>query len=393
MSHASSIPQPADTDQPAAEAQSPSVRIIDARTAIDELIFAEDPWYALPLERQRELSDALIRQALREHLERCPSYRDYYARSGAAEPGTVALADIPLVSTRVFKFADLRSVEAHEVERWYRSSGTSGQPSRVPRDRASLERMVGSVHGSVGLLADWDEDEVAVINLGPGREHVEDVWFQYVMSLIEALYRSESRVPRDEAALDEIIGLAQSLLDDYEHLIVVGPPFHVLDLCEHMQRRGVELQAGEGATILTAGGWKRFGGRAIPKQEFRAVVARQFGLRGEAQVRDVFNQVELNTVLFECEAHEKHVPPWVHVAARDPETLQPVPDGEEGMLSYLDASCSAYPCFIVTEDVGVVRRGRCACGREGTRVDVLRRLESRAAKGCALKMGQIHANG
>ncbi|PRP98264.1 Acyl-protein synthetase, LuxE [Enhygromyxa salina] len=392
MTHAAPTSHPVGEESGAAAADA-GVRIIDARTAIDGLIFAEDPWYELPLDRQRELGEALIRQALREHLARCPAYRDYYERSGAAEPEAVALADIPLVSTRVFKFADLRSVEPEAVERWYRSSGTSGQPSRVPRDRASLERMVGSVHGSVGLLADWDEDEVAVINLGPGRERVEDVWFQYVMSLIEALYWSESRVPRDEAALDEISSLAQALLADYEHLIVVGPPFHVLDLCEHMERRGVQLQAGERATILTAGGWKRFGGRAIPKPQFRAAVARRFGLASEAQVRDVFNQVELNTVLFECEAHEKHVPPWVHVAARDPETLQPVGFGEEGMMSYLDASCSAYPCFIVTEDVGIVRQGRCACGREGTRVEILRRLESRAAKGCALKMGQIHAKG
>lgn len=40
----------------------------------------------------------------------------------------------------------------------------------------------------------------------------------------------------------------------------------------------------------------------------------------------------------------------------DPETLKPVADGEIGLLSYMDASSTAYPAFIVTDDIGIVKK-------------------------------------
>jgi long-chain-fatty-acid---luciferin-component ligase len=366
--------------------------IIDATTAIDDLIFSEDPWYAIPLGRQLEHSDRLVRESLAYHLEHCPAYRSYYERSGA--PGDIGRLDhidrVPLVSTRLFKLAELCSVRESAVERWYRSSGTTGMPSRVPRDRISLERMVGSVNSSVGLIGTWNEENVAVVNLGPGREHIHDVWFEYVVGLLEAKYRSCSVVPSDENALNRIVGLLRDLLGSFEHVAVVGPPFYALSLCEHLEAHGQTLAGGDQLTVITAGGWKRSADRAIEKVSFRERLRRSLGLTGVRQVRDAFNQVELNTVFFECEAHQKHVPPWVWAEARDPHTLRPMPAGTPGMMSYLDASCTAFPCFLLTEDVGAVQRGRCECGREGTRVDIRRRLESRAAKGCALRIGQIH---
>lgn len=368
------------------------VFIIDARTAIDDLIFSEDPWHALSLHRQLEHSDRLVREALNYHMNHCPSYLAHYERSGA--PSDVDRIDhidrIPLVSTRLFKLAELRSVPETAVERWYRSSGTTGMPSRVPRDRISLERMVGSVDSSIDLIAAWDEESLVVINLGPGREHIEEVWFEYVMGLLEAKYHSHSLIPSDTKALDRLVELVRRQLETAEHVVIVGPPFYALSLCEYLESRGQTLAGGDRLTVLTAGGWKRSADRAIEKASFRALLQRRLGLTSERQVRDAFNQVELNTVFFECEAHQKHVPPWVWAEARDPHTLRPATAGSPGMMSYLDASCTAFPCFILTEDVGTVVRGCCECGREGTRVDILRRLESRAAKGCALKIGQIH---
>lgn len=367
------------------------VRLIDATTPIDTLVFEEDPpWYDLPYSTQQSLTDELVRSTFDFHRDNCEIYARYVEQELGSGP-LDAIERIPLVSTRVFKFSSVLSVAEDAVEQWYLSSGTSGVPSRVPRDRRSLERLVGSVRSTVGLLDDWHEDGVAVVNLGPGREFVNDVWFQYVMSLIETVYETESIVPGDAESLHRISRLCDERLGQYDNLVVVGPPFHVLSLCESIEARERPVDGGARTTVLTAGGWKRFSGRAIEKPLFRERVRRAFGLASENQVRDAFNQVELNSVLFECSAHEKHVPPWVHAAARDPDTLLPVADGEPGMMSYLDASCTAFPCFILTEDLGVVRRGTCGCGREGVRVEVLRRLESRAAKGCALKMGQIHA--
>jgi len=81
------------------------------------------------------------------------------------------------------------------------------------------------------------------------------------------------------------------------------------------------VAGGTGMTVLTAGGWKRFSGQRIERAVFDPRACAAFGLADESQVRDAFNQVELNTVMIECSAHRKHVPPWLYAAARDPDRL------------------------------------------------------------------------
>jgi long-chain-fatty-acid---luciferin-component ligase len=363
--------------------------VIDASTPLDSLIFSEDPWYDLPLGEQAALTADLVQGALEFHLANCAPYAAYFERCGPRESRPQP-ADVPLISTRLFKHAEIRSVPAREIEQWYVSSGTNGPRSRVGRDRTSLERLIGSVRASLGLVGEWHEEEMTLINLGPGREDTGNVWFQYVMSLVELMYATHSVVRDGVLRAEGVTDLLVGLLAGGEHVGIIGPPFLVYELCRSIEGRGVAVEGGGRLTVITAGGWKRHAGVMPPRPEFERLVARSLRLERADQMRDAFNQVELNTVFFECAAHEKHVPPWVFAAARDPRSLGALPPGREGLLSYVDASSKSYPSFLVADDVGVVRVGACACGREGTRVEVIRRLDTRAQKGCALAMDKGH---
>ena len=75
-------------------------------------------------------------------------------------------------------------------------------------------------------------------------------------------------------------------------------------------------------------------------------------------------------------------PPWLHVTARDPVTLRPVPDGEIGLLTFFDLANVGSVSAVMTEDLGCVERGR---------VRVIGRAAGGEARGCALAIGQFHA--
>jgi long-chain-fatty-acid---luciferin-component ligase len=96
--------------------------------------------------------------------------------------------------------------------------------------------------------------------------------------------------------------------------------------------------------------------------------------------------VELNTVLFECDRHRLHIPPWLHVSARDPGTLDALPSGQTGVLAWLDPTAASYPAFLLSDDFGVVNDSACACGRSGESVAIVRRVRKVEARGCALKL-------
>jgi long-chain-fatty-acid---luciferin-component ligase len=371
--------------------------LVRSTTELDCHVFRdfEEPCiYDMDLQSQRSLRERLVREAFMRQLEVCPAYRGFVQRRlGKVDLETLPLSELPVFPTTAFKGnASLLSVPTSEVERWSKSSGTQGPQSIVPRDRITLERLLGSVQAGTRLIDTWYEGTIELFNLGPAREAAGDIWFTYVMSLVELVHETHHEVLHGQLDAMATAQRIEQSLGRSPRVGLIGPPVLVLELLERLTARGRSVDAADRLTIITAGGWKRHRGLAIPRQEFEQRCAAAFKLRHRHQVRDAFNQVELNSVFIECSAHHKHVPPWVMACTRNPATLAAQPLGELGLMSFLDASANSYPAFIVSDDVGTVEEGECPCGRAGTWISIQRRVEGRGQRGCAIAMDRSYAN-
>lgn len=393
---------------------------LDFSTELDDLIFAEveDSILNAPLATQTALTQRFVSEQYRQQVQHCAQYAAFVQAlapqtsvpvaanasavdamaTGDAANSDAALSSpdrastplaalsaeldlnrIPVIPTTAFKRAKVLSVPESEVAKWCKSSGTKGLQSLIARDRLSLERLLGSVRLGMGLIGDWYEHEVKVINLGPAQEDAGDIWISYVMSLVELLFDTDSTMNIDTA-----IAKVERALGEFEVVFLIGPPFMVNQLLDRLADVGKTIAGADKLYVITAGGWKKHAGGMVSRPALQEKMQAQLGMADLRQYRDCFNQVELNSVFFECDHHKKHIPPWVHAVARHPETLAALPDGETGLLSFLDASAISYPAFLVSDDVGVIRRGACGCGREAVTVEILRRVEGRASRGCAL---------
>jgi long-chain-fatty-acid---luciferin-component ligase len=361
-------------------------------TALDSCIFGMDEderqatCYELPSARQKELRQQFISDSLEHHLSVCPAYRAFAARVGAELEAPFDIDKVALVPTASFKQGGVLSVRPNQVDKWCRSSGTLGKPSVVGRDRITLERMLGTIRAGLGLIDCWYEHELSVINLGPDRLESGDLWFAYLMSLVELSFTTIHEVVDGRIDYARCVADLKRALDESPQVGIVGPPFYLIEMIGFIRERKIRIDGGERLSVLTAGGWKRAKGLIVPRLQLEERMSDAFKISSASQYRDAFNQVELNTVLFECSAHRKHLPPWVYARARDARTLSPLHNGEQGLLSFLDASATSYPAFIIGDDVGEVQEGACACGREGLAVRIDRRVEGRDARGCALTM-------
>ncbi|MGB1059468.1 MAG: long-chain fatty acid--CoA ligase [Ketobacter sp.] len=356
---------------------------VPATDDLDYTIFGGES-LDLPLSTQREIRETFVRSAFHQHIRGCSEYADFVARKNI-DTEHVALDTIPVIPVSAFKEQTLTSLPVAQIEKWSLSSGTRGTQSKVGRDQKSLERLLGSIHTGMEMLGQWHEDQVDVVHLGPTRNEAGDIWFLYVMSLIELIHPTTHFVAsgtlQSRQAIDRII---DTLHRSDQDIIVVGAPFLVIELTNVIEHRQLDIAAQDRLMVVTAGGWKRHSGMELTRAAFNERVCRVFGLSSDAQVRDIFNQVELNTAFVECSAHRKHVPPWVYASTRHADDLSVQRSGELGLLSYLDASATSYPAFIVTDDVGRVYEGTCPCGREGVTMEVVRRLTRAAARGCAM---------
>jgi hypothetical protein len=75
-------------------------------------------------------------------------------------------------------------------------------------------------------------------------------------------------------------------------------------------------------------------------------------------------------------------PPWVRTRAVDPETLEPLPDGETGVLRHWDLANLHTVAVLQTADLGVTYPG-------GFRL--LGRAPAAEARGCSIAMDELLA--
>lgn len=361
---------------------------------IDQLIYEDDACFNWTEDKMMQYQFELIKKAFTYHYNHCDDYRKY-AETLEVCPEDIKvykdLEKIPLITSSMFKIKDVITGDKDEVVKICTSSGTKGSISRVYRDETTLNRFLGSLQSTLDNI--FNIDDALCFNLGPSTEEAGDLWFSYVLSVVDMIFPTENYVSEDVFNPQKVIEDLDKYFDNYENLIITGAPVMMLELINYMNNNHIKIKNSEKIFFITAGGWKRYTGKIISKKEFWDKISECFIGADERKFRDSLNMVELNTILPECEEKIKHIAPWVKILIIDPLTGKPVEDGETGVIAYLDPSAKSFPCFILTDDIGRISlNGKCKCGRFGQGLEILRRVKSIESRGCALKVDKRYAN-
>ena len=94
---------------------------------------------------------------------------------------------------------------------------------------------------------------------------------------------------------------------------------------------------------------------------------------------------QVGGVYFENPLHYLHAPIYSEVIVRDPVTLEPLPDGQPGLVQVLSCLPTSYPGHsLLTEDLGVDPRSRSGRHRHGRPVfEILGRVPKTELRGCS----------
>ncbi len=363
------------------------VEHIDTTDVIDRLVFGPTDAMTAAELGARQL-DAMT-QAVTHHLDWCASYRAFAERVGfrvADLDSPDRLVLVPQIPSAAFKRDRIVSGEPTAGLTRCFSTGTRGPRSVVHRDRTTMQRLLGSVRVGTQLVGDLDDERVVVVDLGPPPDEQSPVWFSYLMSLVEIDHVTEHMARRGRLDLEAAAERIRDLLDQGFDVLVVGIPPLVAALAERARRPDVHVQAPGRIRIVTGGGWKQAEDRSLEPERFRELVMAAWGLEDTGAVRDTYNQVELNTVIFECSHHRKHLPPWLSVLIRDPADLTVMGPGHTGLITYLDPTAVSYPAFVVTDDLGRLETRPCPCGDSRPSLVIDRRVTRRGERGCALSL-------
>jgi len=356
---------------------------------IDALLTA--PTFSLePAEHQARLLRLLQMELTyaADRNERVCQYLDAWPTDYRA---AASLADLPYLPVGAFKASPpLTLTGAENITHTLASSATTGQtPSRVALDAPTSRRMVKGVVAIASdfigsrrrpyLVIDTAETLAAGAELGARAAAIQGLR-PFATEMVCCLGGNGAREPRiDESRLAAFAakwGAVEVLA--YGFTYVIWQHF-----VQPLRERGIRLQL-PNIRVLHSGGWKRLQEQAVTRAAFAAGVADVFGCSAD-RVLDFYGMVENVGVIYpDCVYGYKHVPAFATVIVRDPLTLRPVEEGQQGLVQVCSVLPTSFPGFLVlTDDIAeVIRYDGCACGRRGISFRFVKRVPQAEIRGC-----------
>ena len=348
--------------------------------------------FTTPFDRPLD-DDAFNAIALRVfayQYERNAPYAAFCARRGHTPETVTHWTGIPAVPTAAFKEVDLVAGDPAAAQAVFRTSGTTrGAERRGSHYVMDLSLYEASLLPAFGACVLPDAPQLTMLSLVPPAAEVPDSSLSHMIETVMTRLGSpesahcasvESGIDsvRLTAALHEAARLARPVC-------LLGTSFAFVRWLDDMERAGERFSLPAGSRLMDTGGYKGHG-RQVDEATLRDMYHARLGLPASHCVNE-YGMTEMLSQFYDSSLRDalagrgavrrKLGPPWVRSRIVDPESLQPLPPGSEGLLQHVDLANADSVMAIQTEDVAVA---------EGDGFRLLGRAAGAAPRGCSIAM-------
>ncbi|MEK8131428.1 CoF synthetase [Paenibacillus filicis] len=360
--------------------------------------FSDIEAYAEAPDREGRASEAdarfneLALQLFAYQFKHIPAYRKY-AQARRKSPLTVrSWQEIPPLPIQAFKELTLSCEPEGEAEAVFMTSGTTQADKRGKHYHPTLEVWDASMAPPFKRYVLPDREKMTILVLSPAEDvNRNSSLSRYLSRAVELFGEADSRLffsPEDGIDLSAVLTALQEREANGGPVLLMGATFayvHLLDACEE---QGKQIRLPEGSRIFDTGGLKGQA-REISPEELYAGLERHLGVKREDCV-NMYGMTELSSQLYDRNirsrfltgesVYEKAGGPWIRTLVLHPETLEPVADGERGVLAHYDMASWNSAFAILTEDMGYrTERGLVLLGR----------VKGSEARGCSIAVDQL----
>lgn len=360
-----------------------------------ETLLSVPPHSINQIEKNKLFKKALFENFL-HHYTNCLPYQKLCIKRGwnKGHKTDFNLEEFPYLPVEIFKDMHLTSVSNENLVRTLQSSATSGQiPSTVSLDNATRNRQMKTLIWLLANRLGKDRRPFLVMDVDPRNIKSTQHKISARAAAVRGFLTAASSVSycMHEALDGEIEINLQQLLNALEEAqnsgkkVVIFGYTYVLYIyaAKKLSEKDVKFNLSN-ATLLHLGGWKKLQSQAVSKESFNKLMNNVFGIKTK-NIIDCYGFTEQLGVLYlDGEDGIKRTSMVSEVIVRNPVTLQPCMDGEEGLLEFLTPLPLSYPgSAILTDDVGrIISREKGNDGRQGTAFEILGRRKKSEIRGC-----------
>jgi hypothetical protein len=321
--------------------------------------------------------DELALAAFAFQVERIAPLRELCARRGVDPARLAAWHEVPLVPVAAFRSVELAAAPPREV---FRSSGTHG-PERSVHRHPYPDLYRAAIDASFPHYCLPRGDRPPMLSLVPSRELAPDSSLGFMVAHLLERHGGPGSAyavgPRGVEA-----GAARSWLGARQRsgapVMILATAFALAELLEALDRLGLRFRLAPGSAVFLTGGFKGRR-RALDERELATALADGLGLGAEAIVGE-YGMTELTSqaytrTLLGGRGDLFVTPPWLRFRILSPESLEPLADGEPGLLALFDLANLGSALHVLTEDLAVA---------EPVGFRLIGRAAGAALRGCSL---------
>ena len=263
--------------------------------------------------------------------------------------------DVPAVPVMAFRGQALHAAPAREI---FRSSGTTGGEAQRSVHYHPLPDLYRAVIECTFPSACFPgtEEKRPMLSLVPSRKVVPDSSLGFMCEhVLDRFGAPPTTVAMDEKGLR--VELANRWCRELQGAgTILTTAFALAFWLDALEEQDLAFSLPEGSTLFETGGFKGRT-REIERQTLLRRIRHRLGIEPSAVVRE-YGMTELTGhfythVLHGGDPDRFHIPPFMRVHMLDPESLEPVPLGQPGLLTFFDLSNVGSAIHVITQDLGV----------------------------------------
>lgn len=338
----------------------------------------------------REFTALALR--LFEYQFRCNApYRRVCEERGRTPDTVIHWREIPAVPIAAFKYADLVTEPGEEAAAVFRSSGTTRPEQRSRHVHPSLRvyDLNATLNFAAHVLPDGARLPIYVIY--PPPEEMPDSSLAYWFALMVRHFGgpgSDWFVRGGVLEAERLAATLQRCAEDGQPVCLLAASFSLVHLLDRWTREGISIHLPPASRLLDTGGYKGRS-REIPQGELYGLVTAVLGIPYESIV-NMYRMTEHSTQFLDAVLRNhlrgiqapryKAVPPWARTLVVDPETLEPLPAGQVGLLLHYDLANRASVLAVLSEDLG---------RWSGEGFELVGRVQGSEARGCSIALDEF----
>ena len=350
-----------------------------------------------------EASNELFLKAMQENCtyqyENCEDYRRILDEKQFHPRDLKEYKDIeklPFIPTLYFKQHALFSMPQRRLLIKATSSGTSGKKSQMGFNFSSLYRglrMVLTV-GKYHKLFSIKPTHFLIFGYEPNRNNkivfsktaYGFTYFAPALSRTYALKYTKDGYQLDLESLKErFVKYSKSKFP----VRTIGFPAYTYFLLKQMKEEGITVKLPKDSILTLGGGWKEFYAQKVSKEDFYKLVEEVLGI-DEQHIIEFFGAVEHPILYTDCRCHHFHVPVYSRVIIRDVDNLEPVENGQVGLVNLVTPMVDSVPILsVMTDDLGILHGEGCPCGETSPWLEILGRVGIKDIVTCAAGAGEL----